>query len=403
VVKKILVLNLRCCCRALRAVCCGPALSCSPRAQATPCAADHCRAHRRVPQYECYLTLRDVLACACAAAVSVRACLTALHLVQTLTMTIYATRHARGLAKNGQSQRYTGDERQSLLMWTLRRLEPLELQALHVSRKAADAAAVPGSKPAKLAWPNKFRMSEIFNEMPPCELGGNEQLPEEGTKEWWNLRRNRMLAAKRVVEDFLRYQSYQPRASVQKGRFNWWREEKLVRMFKIIEMGVIEVDGVDTAAANLPAEGRPPMDRIFYDIWEARALSPQFAADAEALRYNPNKELSDRRIYELLQERNPTLYRGLLTNKMQRDNGMVRTFVVPVLVLLSVSSVLQIVAMQCVCVCMQMSQAQELTSTQLMPQCARAGCTLREERPGPRAAHRACLLPRECMAWSGSN
>lgn len=226
-----------------------------------------------------------------------------------------------------KSQRYTGEERQSMLMWVTRRMTGAEINLLKFSMVHADKEAAAGRKRPKPVWPNAYRMSNIFTGIPAVSFADDEEgLPPENSLAWDKLRRARMLAAKRAVEDFLQYQTVQPRASVEKGRFQIWREEKLVRMFKIIELGVVrDAAGVESAASEWPAETRPPMHRIFYDVWEAKLMSPRFAQDCAELAYNPNKPLSDRRIWELLKERNPRLYKGLITNKMDRDNELVRT------------------------------------------------------------------------------
>lgn len=218
-----------------------------------------------------------------------------------------------------------------MCVWTIQRMTSAELSALRESLQQQDTAKQLGEeKIPAVVWPNRHRMGFIFSPIADIGFNADEVLPQEGSQEYKQLRRNRRLAAKRSVEDFLRHQSTAPRTSNPKGRFNVWREEKLVRMFKIIEQGVALVDGAEKAAWELPlpAASRPPMERIFYDIWEAKKLSPQFAQDARDLAYNPNKQLSDRRIYDLIQQRNPALHKGLLANKMKRDEKLVRSHVI---------------------------------------------------------------------------
>lgn len=225
-----------------------------------------------------------------------------------------------------EAQRYTVHERQSMSVWALSRMEWPEIQALKRSIIQMDAAAANGTPAIKTVWPNPHRMTEIFGRMPDTPFGDEvpPTAPEERGTEWCNQRRNRIRAAKRAVEDFMRHARCDPRPSVVPGRLNVWREEKLVRMLNTIKLGVVLVDGVEVAAVECTAEPRPPMHRVFFDIWEARLMSPQFELDARALAQNPNKPLSNRRIFELLCEREPKLYKGVVGVKMMRDDELVR-------------------------------------------------------------------------------
>lgn len=224
-----------------------------------------------------------------------------------------------------KTQRYTLHERHSMSVWVLNHMEWPEIQALKQSIIVQDAAAANGKPAKKTVWPNPYRMTEIFGSMPDTPFGDEvpPTAPEQRGPEWCNQRRNRIRAAKRSTEDFMRHAKCDPRPSVAPGRFNAWREEKLVRMLNTIKLGVVLVDGVAMAAVERPAEQRPAMHRVFFDIWEARLMSPQFEADAQALASNPNKPLSNRRIFELLCEREPKLYKGVVGVKMWRDNELV--------------------------------------------------------------------------------
>lgn len=221
------------------------------------------------------------------------------------------------------SQRHNTVERQSMVSWALSRMEYPEVQALKRSILRADSEKAAGLVQSKLVWPNPFRMHQIFSGMPDQPFG--DEVPVAAQDDQYHKQHhNRIRAAKRALEDFMRCARCDPTPSVVPGRMNVWREEKLVRMLKIIELGVVMVDGVERAAADFPEETRPPMYRIFFDIWEARLMSKQFDDDAVALASKAGKPLSNRRIYELLQEREPKLYKGVIGVKMSRDNELVR-------------------------------------------------------------------------------
>lgn len=146
-----------------------------------------------------------------------------------------------------------------------------ELSVLKDSLQQQDIAEQLGvEKIPSVVWPNRHRMGLTFTPIAEISFNAGEVLLETASKEHELLRRIRMLAAKRSVEDFLRHQSTAPNTSNPKGRFNVWHEEKLVRTFKIIEEGVALVDGMEKAAWE--AEGAPGVGASDAVLAEAHAL-----------------------------------------------------------------------------------------------------------------------------------